>query len=118
MGGLVVKKAIIIAKQNPAYQSVGSRIHSIFFLGTPHRGANLAQTLSNIMRISQGGTKNFVTGLETGSETVRVLNDQFRHHYAGIQLHSFTESKPMDLGVTEDLIVDSESATLGMHRTS
>ncbi|KAF2105813.1 WD40-repeat-containing domain protein [Lophiotrema nucula] len=113
MGGLVVKKACIISKQNPAYQGLASRLHSIFFLGTPHRGASLALTLGKILKICHGGSKGFVSNLETGSEAVRVLNDEFRLHYKGIHLHSFTESKPMNLGYTQELIVDAESATLG-----
>ena len=114
MGGLVIKKACILSKQNRAYRNLATRIHSIFFFGTPHRGAALAQTLNKMLRISPvSGNKAFVSNLEMGSELLRELNDQFRHHYAGIHLHSFTESQPMNLGITSDLIVDPESATLG-----
>lgn len=115
MGGLVIKKVCILAKQNRAYESLGRRIHSIFFLGTPHRGAALAQTLNKILRVPPiSGSKAFLSNLEIGSETIRDLNDQFRHCYTGIHLHSFTESKPMNLGISSDLIVDPESATLGL----
>ena len=67
-----------------------------------------------MLRISPvSGSKAFLSNLEMGSELLRELNDQFRHHYAGIHLHSFTESQPMNLGLIRDLIVDPESATLG-----
>lgn len=47
--------------------------------------------------------------LDTGSELIRVLNDEFRLHYQGIELHTFYETLPTSvLG----LIVDVESATL------
>jgi hypothetical protein len=102
-----------LSKQNPAYQYLGSRLHSLFFFGTPHRGAALAQTLHKILRISSiTGQKAFMSNLEMGSATLRELNNQFRLYYTGIHLHSFTESKPM-LG--NELIVDTESATLGRY---
>lgn len=110
MGGLVIKKACILAKINPDFAGVSDRFHSFYFLGTPHRGSDLAGTLAKILRISGLGKKAAVNGLSTGSELIRVLNDEFRVHYQGIQLHTFYESLPTGpLGI----IVDSQSATMG-----
>ncbi|KAK4208887.1 hypothetical protein QBC37DRAFT_295684, partial [Rhypophila decipiens] len=109
MGGLVIKKACILSKTNPDFAPLGKRLRSFYFLGTPHRGSNLASTLKNILR-ALGTEQRYVTGLEKQSELIRALNDQFRIHYKGIEIHTFYETKPTrSLG----LVVDQESATLG-----
>jgi hypothetical protein len=112
MGGLVVKKAVITSKINPMFRELGERIHALYFFGTPHRGADLATTLNNFLRATTS-PKHFVTNLERGSDTTRVLNDQFRHIYQGIELHSFVETVPMTWHIGSGLIVDRESATMG-----
>ena len=114
MGGLVIKKACILAKENPAFHELGLRIHSIYFLATPHRGSNLAQTLHNLLKVTSNDNKPFVNNLERGSETINILNDQFRHACKGIAIHSFTESVPTDWGIGSGLVVDKQSATLGL----
>ncbi|RKL39818.1 hypothetical protein BFJ72_g6545 [Fusarium proliferatum] len=110
MGGLVIKQACILSKTNRDFAQLAQRFHSFYFLGTPHRGANLAKFLGNLIRISGKGRKPYVQGLESQSEIIRSLNDSFRVHYAGICLHSFYESQPTP---PVGLIVDMESATLG-----
>lgn len=114
MGGLVIKKACILSRENPAFLELGPRIHSIFFLATPHRGSDLAQILNNMLRALPTGNKPFLGSLEAGSETINSLNDQFRHVCSGMAIHSFIESVPMNLGpVGSSLVVTKQSATLG-----
>lgn len=43
MGGLVVKKAYLLALHDPLYNGIFKRIHAMYFLGTPHRGADSVQ---------------------------------------------------------------------------
>ncbi|KAF2152460.1 TPR-like protein [Myriangium duriaei CBS 260.36] len=40
-GGLVTKKALLCARSNPKYSNILDHTKAIFFLGTPHRGANI-----------------------------------------------------------------------------
>lgn len=114
LGGLVVKKACIVAKENPTFHDIGKRIDSLYFLATPHRGSDLARTLNNVIRASLSSGKSYVSNLERGSEAIQVLNDQFRHYHKGIHIHSFIESVNMNIGLGTTLIVDRESATLGI----
>ncbi|KAI4262450.1 MAG: hypothetical protein L6R42_002377, partial [Xanthoria sp. 1 TBL-2021] len=58
-------------------------------------------------------TKAYITNLERSSEAQEVISDSFRHYYSGINLHSFLESIPMNLGYGSALVVDRSSATLG-----
>lgn len=106
-------QAVILSKENPIFRRIGERIHSLFFLATPHRGSDLAKILNNIMKVSFQSTKAYVTNLERGSEATQLINDQFRHYYSGIHLHSFLESIPINLGYGTALVVDRSSATLG-----
>jgi hypothetical protein len=91
MGGLVAKKvssrlhacvpgshadmtqAYLLARGNPLYQHLERRIHSIYFLATPHRGADSAQTLSRLLASSLiYGSKTYVDELIPGSAMLQV----------------------------------------------
>lgn len=111
MGGLVMKRACILARHNPQFSHIARRFHSFFFLGTPHRGADMANVLNNILKASFG-SRRVVEGLVPGSELIRTLNDEFRVFCEDIRLHSFFEGLPITgLG----LIVSVDSATLGKY---
>lgn len=107
MGGIVVKKVLILAKQDPNYSSMAARIHIMFFLATPHRGAPSAQRLGNVLQLS-GGSKSYVENLIPNSEAIHTINDQFRHVYQSVKLWSFFETVKTSLG----LIVEKDSAIL------
>ena len=113
MGGLVIKKAVILSRENPAYKTLGDRFHSLYFLATPHRGSNLAKALNNVLKLVFKNTKAYVTNLEKNSEAQQTISDSFRHYYRGIHIHSFLESIPMNLGYGSALVVDRSSVTLG-----
>lgn len=94
---------------------MADRIHTLYFLATPHRGSELAKTLVNIMKISYG-QKTFVTEVIRNSETIMSINDSFRHFAEDVQLWSFYETMPSNLVLTNTIIVDKASATLGYAR--
>ena len=117
MGGLVIKKACTLAQQDPLFQDIKKRIQAIFFLGTPHRGAALAEILTRIIRASGLGNKPFVVDLHIQNAFLRAANDEFRHCVEGIQLFSFYESRPMHIPfIGNEIIVPQDSATLGYPR--
>jgi hypothetical protein len=93
-------------------KNFADRFHSIYFLGTPHRGSDLAKTLSNILKVSYG-PKSFVTALERNSELIESINDGFRNFADDLQLRSFYETVPLNLVLTKEVIVDRSSAILG-----
>lgn len=105
----MVKKVLILAKQDPSYHNIAHRIHSMFFLATPHRGSQSAQLLNNVLQLS-GGVKSYVENLIPNSEAIQTINDQFRHVHQDIQLWSFFETVKTSLG----LIVEKDSAILGL----
>ncbi|MCJ1332360.1 hypothetical protein MMC10_009052 [Thelotrema lepadinum] len=113
MGGLVIKRAYILARQIDEFESIGTRVKAIFFLATPHRGSDLAQTLSRILSITSGA-RPFVTDLQRNSLATQSINDEFPQHCMGLQIYSFYETTPVHFVVGKDLIVTKDSAVLGL----
>ncbi|KLU90348.1 hypothetical protein MAPG_09311 [Magnaporthiopsis poae ATCC 64411] len=109
MGGLVIKKAYILARLDAAYQDLASRLDAIYFLATPHRGADNAKTLKNLLRVAYNRT--YVADLQRNSGAIQVINDEFRHLSDGLELWSFFETQNMKFFSSP--IVDPESAILG-----
>ncbi|KAK2882748.1 hypothetical protein FQN49_000060 [Arthroderma sp. PD_2] len=109
MGGLVIKKAYLLAKLDPVHRHLVSRFHSIYFIGTPHKGSDLAKTLENILSIYT--PPEYVTALKHGSGTITAINDEFGRCCDDLELWSFYETARLSpLG---SLVVDKDSATLG-----
>ncbi|KAF0316744.1 vegetative incompatibility protein HET-E-1 [Colletotrichum asianum] len=112
MGGCVAKKAYILARQDPMCKDLVERVHSMFFLGTPHRGSDLASILENIITVAWG-KKPFVRDLTPNSATLTEINDSFRHYAPELRLWSFYETLPVKAKVLNKIVVDKLSSTLG-----
>jgi len=108
-------QVIILSKEpDSVFKTTAQRFHTVFFLGTPHRGSDSAQPLNNILRASfTHSSRPYITDLERSSHTIQILNDEFPRYYADIKLFSFFETIPTNLGYTTALVVDKQSATLG-----
>ncbi|KAL1836434.1 hypothetical protein VTJ49DRAFT_5155 [Mycothermus thermophilus] len=112
MGGLVIKQAYLLGHREPAFQSVVDRISSMFFLGTPHQGASIAQTLSRLTAAI--GTRPFVDELFPESPLIQSLTEDFPRLCGDLQLFSFFETQPMLVGLRRMLIVDKSSAVMNL----
>lgn len=112
MGGCVAKKAYIMANQDPSCKDLVSRFHSMVFLGTPHRGSELAPILENILTLVWA-KKPFVNDLSPGSAALEDINDAFRHYASSLRLWSFYETKPVKTKFLNRIIVEKGSSTLG-----
>jgi len=112
MGGLVIKKAYMLARQDEAYKTLAIRFHTIYFLATPHRGSASAKVLSNILHASYS-SRAYVADLKQNSGAIQAINDEFRTYSADLNFWSFYETQKLKLGLFSSLIVDPESAILG-----
>ncbi|KAH0499405.1 hypothetical protein TgHK011_006605 [Trichoderma gracile] len=111
MGGNIAKAAYVLARQSPLAEEIASRFHSIIFLGTPHRGSNLARVARNILQV-MGVSKPYLDDLSANSVYLTDLNNLFQPYAADLHIWSFFETRP----VTERpavVLVDKFSATLG-----
>ncbi|KAI8304311.1 hypothetical protein K4K59_012834 [Colletotrichum sp. SAR11_240] len=111
MGGLVIKKAYNLSCQNPAFQSVASRVRAIFFLATPHQGADIANTLSRILALVPG-SRPFVNDLLPQSPALQAINEEFPRYSGDLQLFSFYETRAMYYGTGKGLIVEKNCAVM------
>ncbi|KAL8798259.1 MAG: hypothetical protein Q9182_006820 [Xanthomendoza sp. 2 TL-2023] len=103
MGGLVVKKAYIIGKQDPEFSGIVSQVYGILFLATPHRGSQYAKMLNNILSTAPTGAppKAYVASLDAQSEALQDINEQFRVNCQNLALVSFYESLKINFGITK-----------------
>ena len=90
-------------------------MHTAFFLATPHRGAESATLLKNLLRVSHDA-RPYLADLERDSEAIQAINEEFRHYADGLRLCSFYETLTTNIGVSNVMIVDKGSATLGYPR--
>ncbi|KAL9093906.1 MAG: hypothetical protein Q9165_003829 [Trypethelium subeluteriae] len=97
LGGLVVKKAYILGKQESHYADIVARIHGMIFLATPHRGAQYATMVNNILR---------------ASNALQDINEQFWHCCQELALVSFFETVKTGFGFGKAVVVDKDSAVL------
>jgi len=106
MGGLVVKKAFNIGKHDKQYSELIANVHGIVFLATPHRGAQYAKMLNNILSTAPIGAppKAYVAELDTQSSSLQDINEQFRTVCEDLRLASFFETKKTNVGVTKLLV--------------
>lgn len=113
LGGCVAKMAYILAREDPLRAALASRICSMIFLGTPHRGSDLAKLLSRILSVSLS-TKAYVKSLSLDSAELQRINDLFRKHASPIKLWSFYETLPTRILGFGSLVVEPHSATLDL----
>ncbi|KAF3390337.1 Sulfite efflux pump SSU1 [Penicillium rolfsii] len=124
LGGLVIKQALLNAKEDPKYNAIRSSTSGLVFFGTPHRGAKaveLGKIAARVARfISKGHASNdLLDCLEHNSLFTRQMSDRFRHQLEDYRVVSFIEGKEVFLGGAgpaslSHLVVDEESAVLGL----
>ncbi|KAK2853297.1 hypothetical protein FQN49_005207 [Arthroderma sp. PD_2] len=113
MGGIVIKKAYILAREAPELKDLAGRIHTLYFLATPHRGSDLAGLLEKILRLSFS-TKGFVNALRPASETIASINHSFVRVAGDLRLRSFYETIVTALGLMSVIVVPKYSAILDL----
>ena len=102
----------MLAREDPDLKDLANRIHTLYFLATPHRGSDYSKLFANILSVSYG-IKPFVSELSRDSDSIANINNSFRHFSKDVQLWSFYETYASDFIVTQAVIVKESSATLG-----
>ncbi|KAL2261418.1 hypothetical protein VTK26DRAFT_4213 [Humicola hyalothermophila] len=113
MGGCVAKKMYILSREDATAADIARRVHSMFFLATPHHGSDMAATLQRLLAVTWN-KKPFVGNLTPFSAALEAINNTFRHYALDLHLWSFYETLPMrGAGVMSRIVVDKHSARLG-----
>ncbi|KAA6415096.1 MAG: hypothetical protein FRX48_01848 [Lasallia pustulata] len=122
MGGLVVKKALLVAHVDQVhYKNILDSTTAVFFLGTPHGGSDstaLAKPLVDIARIVFPrvlGTfrKDLVASLERNGPELLELSGQFRSIVDKENIHVFSFVEQDRHPLLSSRVVDEASATIG-----
>ncbi|OIW31154.1 hypothetical protein CONLIGDRAFT_653742 [Coniochaeta ligniaria NRRL 30616] len=115
LGGLVFKKAFIHGHLNEEYRKIVSSIKAVLFMATPHRGADLAETLNRVLSSSIFGhsPREYIAELAKNSPTIDDLNESFRHHAAKLHIFSFYETLGTSVGPVTTMILGKQSSLLG-----
>ncbi|MCJ1386504.1 hypothetical protein MMC17_009630, partial [Xylographa soralifera] len=115
MGGLVVKKALILGQCDPHYKDIVQTTRAVLFLSTPHRGTNLAVSLNRILTVSIFGhsAKQYISELENNSLTLQDINEQFRSFAPRLTIFSFFETFETTVGPIKMMVLQKESSILG-----
>lgn len=126
LGGLVVKQALVIAKNDNTYINLRKATHGLVFFAVPHQGghgAGLGTIAKNIVLSLTGDAKNdIVESLKSNSLFQENQAAIFKHQLEDYQIVSIYENKPTKLTkmwgkATTLVIVDKKSATLGLPGT-
>lgn len=113
MGGLVVKKAYILAHQDPALSPLARRIQSICFLAVPHRRPDVGRFLSEFCDIT--GSSCSRRDWSRNSTIIHAINEEFILHANQLfAIYSFWEMLPTLFGSPETIPPDRDPSTLGL----
>jgi hypothetical protein len=85
-------QAVVAAHRNPKYASLYQDIKAVVFLGTPHRGADLAGMLNLILAVSFSSRK-FIQQLKPESDVIKSINENFAHRSKSLKLVSYFETQ-------------------------
>ena len=116
MGGIVFKKALVIAHERDSrYHDISASVKGVMFFGVPHRGSNIALWSNALARLANiplfGGLRtDLLSDLSPKSILLGNIHDQFIERGKHLQIFSFYERKKIP-GFA-DLVVDRSSALL------
>ena len=128
LGGLVVKRALIYSSELRGYhtehlRSIYVSTYGILFLGTPHRGADMAVWGSQLQWIFSvvlpkkvvDSEPQLLQALVTNSETLQNIDRHFYQILPRFHIYFFHEGKPTNLKGTLRFIVGEDSASPNVH---
>ncbi|KAI9886848.1 MAG: hypothetical protein M1823_001347 [Watsoniomyces obsoletus] len=127
LGGLVVKQALLNARDNPVFTTMLQDTYGFMFFGVPHRGAgglghSAGELGARVARFVSGGRADneLLDCLKRNSLFTRDAADRFSHQLEGYHVVSYFETVPTKIaaagGVSfhSEIVVDEDSAVLSL----
>ncbi|KAK5903492.1 hypothetical protein CgunFtcFv8_007269 [Champsocephalus gunnari] len=115
MGGLLVKKMLLDASEDPEMQALLNNTKGIMFYSVPHHGTFMAEYSVNVRYLLFPSVE--VRELCKDSPALRNLNENFLDmaKEKEFKVLSFTETLPTNIGpMIKILVVPTQSANLGI----
>ncbi|ERF71993.1 hypothetical protein EPUS_07463 [Endocarpon pusillum Z07020] len=119
LGGIVVKKALIIAKEQRYYSNILDKSRGIIFFGTPHRGSRVASwatIMSNFINtcsFHKPMRTQLFNVLSQNSAVLADISTSFKSLTLDLPIVTFYETEIMN--PLNGLVVERESALLGIN---
>jgi ankyrin repeat protein len=119
LGGIVCKKALIIAKDQRYYSNILDKSRGIIFFGTPHRGSRVASwatIMSNFINtcsFHKPMRNQLFKVLSQNSAVLADVSTSFKSLALDLQIVTFYETEIMN--PLKGLVVEKESAFLGIN---
>ncbi|CAG9982688.1 unnamed protein product [Clonostachys byssicola] len=116
LGGIIFKKSLCLAHDHESrYGSLLAQIKSVIFLGTPHRGSDIATWAKMLGKVSNLFIPDSVrigllNDLEPQSRVLKDIEDQFLQRTVGLRIFTFYER--VKTKHIKSLVVESDSAIL------
>lgn len=106
MGGLVVKQAYILGRQDKWFSKLISSVTAIVFLATPHHGSQYAKILNRILASVSAVVppKAYVAALDRQSPVLQEVNEGFSRQCNNLSLVSLHETLPTKVGFTKVMV--------------
>lgn len=95
----LIVQAIVDAYNKDVYRPLLRRVSGIVFMGTPHRGADLANLLSHILK-GLFSKKKFVEQLRPDCDMIIKMSDLFKDRAEKLNLVSFWEQAGIGVSAT------------------
>lgn len=106
----MIKTAYVLGHHLAQFSSVVERVSAMIFLGCPHQGSDISQSLNRILSLH--GSRPFVNDLFPSSPAIQLINDEFPSLSKSLHLFSFFETRPMNYIIGKGLIVEKHAAVL------
>lgn len=117
LGGLVVKQALLNARDDITFEPVKQCTYGLVFFGTPHRGGRgaafgmLAAKIAKFVSADRADN-DLLECLKSNSLFTQEASDRFSHQLENYKVISFFETKPMKLGILGIAEVSSNYSTI------
>lgn len=99
IGGLVVKKALLIASQDEKYRNdILYNCHGVSFFATPHRGSsymsmyNLSESIQLLLHLQRPLPRSLAYSLRVGSKSLLDMHEAFTNIANEMRIWSFYET--------------------------
>ncbi|RPA89570.1 hypothetical protein L873DRAFT_1754902 [Choiromyces venosus 120613-1] len=119
LGGIVCKRSLVLAHEQPVYENILKSTRGIVFMGTPHRGSTIADWTTMLVSIVDSmlvvGTSmrsDLLKNLQTNSDALQQITNSFISRTSGLQIVTFYEQEittPL-----KSLVVNMDSAILNL----
>lgn len=88
-------------------------VRAVLFLSTPHQGTHLAEKLNMLLKASVlYSPQKYITEMTHNGPYIEEINEQFRNVAPRLQIFSFYETQPTDLGPGQRVIPGAQGLNL------